>query len=124
MNCKQCDKPIVDQHHNTVCCSTDCRIAWRYARMRGTDAAGWGKKRFRALARDGFRCTYCGVTAGEARLVVDHVVPRAAGGTDEMANLATACDECNSGKHAEQFENLPTTLIQRGGKAAPAIRAD
>lgn len=54
--------------------------------------------RYEILRRDGFRCRYCGTTAGEAELRVDHVIPEALGGSSEPANLATACDPCNSGK--------------------------
>ena len=54
--------------------------------------------RFDVFQRDGFRCVYCGATATEAKLVVDHVLPVADGGSDEIANLATACWDCNAGK--------------------------
>jgi len=54
--------------------------------------------RFRILARDGFRCRYCGKTSGEKELHVDHVTPLSKGGTNDPANLVTACSECNMGK--------------------------
>lgn len=54
--------------------------------------------RYRVLQRDGFRCTYCGATAEQARLHVDHVIPRAKGGLSTMENLTTACEACNLGK--------------------------
>lgn len=55
--------------------------------------------RFRVLLRDGFRCTYCGATPADgAKLVVDHVLPRAAGGANADTNLTTACSACNAGK--------------------------
>jgi hypothetical protein len=56
--------------------------------------------RFRILARDGFRCRYCGQpgSAPDAVLQVDHVVPRVAGAGDDPANLLTACADCNLGK--------------------------
>jgi len=56
--------------------------------------------RFAILTRDGYRCTYCGATAKEARLHVDHVVSVRDGGTDDESNLVTACRECNLGKGA------------------------
>lgn len=56
------------------------------------------------LARDGRRCVYCGrAPADEVFLVMDHVVPRAAGGADALENLVTACDDCNSGKGAKSI---------------------
>ena len=67
--------------------------------------------RFAVFDRDGFRCTYCGATPQTARLVVDHVLPVAAGGTDEMDNLTTACQPCNAGKARRQLQVLPDRLV-------------
>lgn len=59
----------------------------------------WKTIRWAVLQRDGFRCRYCGQEAADGvRLEVDHVVPRSAGGSDNMSNLLTACEECNQGK--------------------------
>lgn len=54
--------------------------------------------RYEILNRDGFKCRYCGVAATEAELRVDHVIPKALGGSDDPTNLATACEPCNTGK--------------------------
>lgn len=56
------------------------------------------KARFAALAASGFRCRYCGATAHEARLEVDHIVPVSHGGTNDPGNLVAACVSCNGGK--------------------------
>lgn len=56
--------------------------------------------RFEVLRRDNHACRYCGRTATETKLTVDHVVPTALGGNDEPGNLAAACRDCNSGKSA------------------------
>lgn len=56
--------------------------------------------RYEVLRRDGHACRYCGATAPEVKLTVDHVVPVALGGTDQPDNLVTACADCNSGKSA------------------------
>jgi len=56
--------------------------------------------RFEVFRRDNHACRYCGATAPEARLTIDHVVPVALGGAHEPENLLTACSECNSGKSA------------------------
>src|SRR5256884_9537396 len=48
----------------------------------------------RALfARGGWRCVYCGTTAG--RLTLDHVVPRSRGGDSVWENVVTPCAPCN-----------------------------
>jgi hypothetical protein len=64
--------------------------------------------RFDVFTRDGFRCRYCG--RGPAQgcyLEADHVVPRSAGGTDTLANLVTACWDCNHGKSAKTLTGMP-----------------
>jgi len=60
--------------------------------------------RFFVLNRDGFRCKYCGASADDARLHVDHVVPRVAGGDDDPSNLVAACDRCNLGKGTTRID--------------------
>lgn len=51
------------------------------------------------LLRDGHRCVSCGDGAIDgARLEVDHILPVAAGGRDELDNLQVLCQSCNSGK--------------------------
>lgn len=54
--------------------------------------------RYEVLRRDNHACRYCGATAPETKLVVDHVVPVALGGADAPTNLVAACEPCNSGK--------------------------
>ncbi len=59
------------------------------------------KKRFEILARDGFRCRYCGrspLNDPEVVLHVDHIHPRILNGEDDDANYVAACLECNLGK--------------------------
>lgn len=54
--------------------------------------------RYEILRRDGHTCRYCGASAPEARLTVDHVIPVAIGGEDTPDNLVCACVDCNAGK--------------------------
>lgn len=56
--------------------------------------------RFEILRRDNHTCRYCGASAPEVKLTVDHVTPVALGGNDDPCNLVTACVDCNSGKSA------------------------
>jgi 5-methylcytosine-specific restriction endonuclease McrA len=50
------------------------------------------------LARDGYRCQYCGSTR---HLTLDHVVPRSKGGTTSWENIVTSCAPCNVRKGAK-----------------------
>ncbi|WP_037789033.1 HNH endonuclease [Streptomyces natalensis] len=54
--------------------------------------------RYEILRRDQHTCRYCGATAPDVPLRIDHVTPVALGGTDTPDNLVTACQDCNSGK--------------------------
>lgn len=56
--------------------------------------------RFQVLQRDGFTCRYCGGRPPAVKLHVDHIVPRAQGGSDDTENLIAACNVCNQGKAA------------------------
>lgn len=56
------------------------------------------RTRYEVLRRDGHRCRYCGATAPDVKLTVDHVTPVALGGTDDPSNLVAACADCNAGK--------------------------
>lgn len=47
------------------------------------------------LRRDHHRCVWCG---GQENLAVDHIIPRAKGGTNDPRNLQTLCRSCNSSK--------------------------
>lgn len=52
----------------------------------------WRDIRRAALERDGSCCQVCGkLHSGQ----VHHILPRSAGGTDEMANLMTLCGRCH-----------------------------
>jgi len=57
-------------------------------------------KRMGLLKRDGYRCVYCGrdfLASVESMLLftVDHLIPKAAGGTAANSNLVSACAPCN-----------------------------
>lgn len=54
--------------------------------------------RFEVLRRDAHTCRYCGATAPDVKLTVDHVVPTTLGGSDEPSNLVASCAGCNAGK--------------------------
>jgi hypothetical protein len=71
------------------------------------------KTRFEVFKRDGFVCQYCGSHPPAAILHVDHIVPVAGGGENDMDNLVTSCSVCNSGKGANSLEAVPQGLADR-----------
>ena len=74
----------------------------------------------RALfARDGWRCVYCGTTAG--RLTLDHVVPRSRGGTSEWENVVTSCAPCNLKKGNRLLEEVSMQLMRPPKPPQPVL---
>lgn len=56
------------------------------------------KTRFEVLKRDKFTCQYCGCSAPDVTLHIDHIEPKSKGGSDDVTNLITSCADCNMGK--------------------------
>lgn len=56
----------------------------------------WRNIRLAVLQRDHYRCQQCGRPANH----VDHVIPKARGGTDHPSNLQALCASCNLEKGA------------------------
>lgn len=61
------------------------------------------KLRHQVFQRDGYRCRECGATNKQTRLHVDHIVPVARGGTNDLSNLQTLCEECNKAKYTDEW---------------------
>lgn len=54
--------------------------------------------------RDGYRCRECGASVEDgATLEIDHIIPVAKGGTNDINNLQTLCKECNRGKYTDEW---------------------
>lgn len=56
------------------------------------------KTRFEVFKRDSFCCQYCGQSAPDVVLEVDHIEAVSKGGSNDMMNFITSCKSCNSGK--------------------------
>lgn len=83
--------------------------------QRGYDA-NWSRLRLVILQRDSYLCQVClakkqRVTQADA---VDHIAPKAKGGTDDPANLRAICRACH----------LAKTLGDSGRKLRPTIGPD
>jgi 5-methylcytosine-specific restriction enzyme A len=50
------------------------------------------------LERDRFQCQSCGKAAQETPLHIDHIIPLAKGGANDMSNMHTLCQNCNLSK--------------------------
>ena len=71
------------------------------------------KIRFEVFKRDSFTCAYCGRKAPDVVLQVDHIVPVAQGGTNDILNLVTSCVECNQGKSDRRLSDQSVVEKQR-----------
>lgn len=87
------------------------------------------------LARDRWRCQYCGAKHPAGVLTLDHVLPRSRGGKTCWENIVTACSECNSvkgnrtpeeagmrlRKHPQRPRWLPLLAVIAARRAMPPV---
>ena len=57
-----------------------------------------GSVRYEVLKRARHRCELCGAHEHQAALHVDHILPRARGGSDDLTNFQALCITCNTNK--------------------------
>ena len=85
----------------------------RRARKAGNGGSHTLAERCEKFARLGNVCYFCGLPK---KLTVDHDVPLARGGTDDIANILPACRSCNSKKNKQTAaEYFGRTNHQRTG---------
>ena len=48
--------------------------------------------------RDKYQCQSCGENHTETQLTIDHIIPLARGGANDISNLQTLCFTCNRQK--------------------------
>ena len=82
------------------------------------------RTRFEVFKRDQFTCQYCGATAPDAVLHVDHIEPVADGGGNDLVNLITACKACNGGKGARKLSDSSSVAKQMRGLKDLAARRE
>lgn len=65
-----------------------------------------GNLRFEVLRDAGGRCELCGTSSKEKQIDVDHIIPRANGGSNDRSNLQALCRTCNAQKRARDDTNF------------------
>jgi len=69
------------------------------------------EKRLAIYLRDGMACCYCGAAVEDgAKLTLDHLRPYAKGGSNEPANLITACHRCNAARGARPWRQFAAAV--------------
>lgn len=71
--------------------------------------AGYTVKEY-LLEKHNHTCAYCGGVSGDPVLEVEHIVPRAKGGTNSIKNLTLSCKCCNQHKNADSLEDWVNRL--------------
>lgn len=80
----------------------------------------WAKKAIHA--RDRGRCAHCGASIDlelEADGHIDHIIPLARGGTNDLVNLQLLCESCNLNKSANELpvsSSVPPYIRRRVGR--------
>lgn len=69
--------------------------------------------RFEVFKRDSFKCQYCGKSAPDVVLEVDHIIPVSKGGDNDISNLITACFDCNRGKIDKKLTDKQSAKLQK-----------
>lgn len=115
---------------NTLCETTEklLVISVQYLGQMVADyPADWNERRKDVYRRDDFKCQNCGRgggSHGDVELHAHHIVPKQSGGTHQLSNLKTLCNECHKAVHNDvqaptRFENQ--TINSSGSQTSTII---
>ncbi len=68
------------------------------------------------IMRDDHTCQYCGKKKNLSELNIDHIVPKAQGGSNSWVNLACSCIKCNSHKRDRTPKQANMKLLRHPKK--------
>jgi 5-methylcytosine-specific restriction endonuclease McrA len=100
--------------------SLEVPVVLRLRRYVNVPRRGAGWTRVGVLRRDGYRCIFCGVAAGDRRggrpldhgdFTIDHIIPRSRGGKNTWGNTACACYVCNQRKRDRTPNEMGMPLL-------------
>ena len=64
------------------------------------------------LARDQYKCQYCGKSLTLKTMTYDHVIPESRGGKKNFLNIVSACTDCNQNKRNRTPEEAGMKLFK------------
>lgn len=80
-----------------------------------------GSVRYQVLKRAKYRCELCGAHEDQAALHVDHIVPRARGGSDDISNFQSLCVTCNTSKRDRDDTDFRAVLASYDERAEACV---
>ena len=80
-----------------------------------------GSIRYQVLKAAGGRCELCGASSKDIQIDVDHIVPRAKGGSNEVDNLQALCRTCNAQKRDRDDANIREMQAEYSLKSASCV---
>lgn len=109
--CINCRTEFTPYNHHHAICSDKCRDDFNRRLYEEKHTA----PRFKIFERDGFRCSYCGLSSIEdgIKLTVDHIIPIDKGGNSNALNLTTSCSSCNSSKKQKIMDSWIVDRIMK-----------
>jgi 5-methylcytosine-specific restriction endonuclease McrA len=99
--CRWCGTELHDKRRR-YCCEEHQQLWITNVRLR---EVFWYQRK-KALERDQYECSHCGITQSEHQrkfrhgLHVHHIVPRCKGGSNYVENLLTLCRDCHTAVHS------------------------
>lgn len=75
----------------------------------------WSQNRYLEILRRGDRdiCFYCHIDMTDLNRTLDHVIPKAKGGTNDLWNLCLSCNNCNRLKADQSAHEFLVALRRR-----------
>lgn len=62
------------------------------------------------------KCAYCGCHLNATHFTIDHIIPKAYGGTNDISNLLPACHNCNKMKNDLSVESFRRAIALLNNK--------
>lgn len=113
--CLQCGKPFETTTITKKYCSDICREEFNKDSL----SKQYEVSKEIIFRRDGYRCIYCGASSIEdgVKLHLEHIYPISKGGREDLFNLATSCERCNTVKSATMLnEDVILRIWERNEK--------
>ena len=67
----------------------------------------WARRRLAVLERDEYLCQIDGPRCEQRASEVDHIVPRARGGSHDEGNLRSVCKQCHKERRRKEVPSVP-----------------